>query len=111
MTVVHPEIKRQLVSKFVLQDILRVDIWILDIIVVCNDLGDETSDVFHRPQSISIMDILKLEDYVRRLECARGRQNGDNSHSHEQIFGTVSLDQAFAAKMCLRKISQPLTQK
>jgi hypothetical protein len=37
MSIIYPEIKRQLVLVFVFQNILRLDVWLLGVIVVLYD--------------------------------------------------------------------------
>jgi cellulose synthase/poly-beta-1,6-N-acetylglucosamine synthase-like glycosyltransferase len=60
MTVIHPEIKRQLVRVIVFQDIFRLNVWVLSGIIVLYDWSTVTPNIVVSPQRLLVMGILEL---------------------------------------------------
>ena len=60
VSIIYPEIKRQLIRVFVFQNIFGLDVWVLVIIVVFYDRRTEIVDVFDRPQSLLVVEMLEL---------------------------------------------------
>ena len=60
VSIIYPEIKRQLIRVFVFQNILGLDVWVLIVIVVFYDRRTEIVDVFDRPQSLLVVEMLEL---------------------------------------------------
>lgn len=60
VSIIYPEIKRQLIRVFVFQNIFGLDVWVLVVIVVFYDRRTEIVDVFDRPQSLLVVEMLEL---------------------------------------------------
>ena len=60
MSIIHPEIKGQLVRVFVVQNIFRLDVWVLGVIVEPYDWSTETPNIVESPQSLLVIEILEL---------------------------------------------------
>ena len=60
VSIIYPEIKRQLIRVFVFQNIFGLDVWVLVAIVVFYDRRTEIVDVFDRPQSLLVVEMLEL---------------------------------------------------
>ena len=60
VSIIYPEIKRQLIRVFVFQNIFGLDVWVLIVIVVFYDRRTEIVDVFDRPQSLLVVEMLEL---------------------------------------------------
>ena len=60
VTVIHPEIKRQLVRVIVFQDIFRLNVWVLSVVIVLYDWSTKTPNIVDSPQRLLVMEILEL---------------------------------------------------
>jgi hypothetical protein len=60
MSVIYPEVKRQLVRVFVFQNIFRLNIWVLGAVIILYDWSTETPNIVDSPQRLLVMEILEL---------------------------------------------------
>ena len=60
MSIIHPEIKRQVVRVRVFQNIFRLNVWVLGAVVVLYDWSTETPNIVDSPQRLLVMEILEL---------------------------------------------------
>ena len=60
VSIIYPKIERQLIRVFVFQNIFGLDVWVLVVIVVFYDWRTEIVDVFNRPQSLLVVEMLEL---------------------------------------------------